>query len=350
MARAKRLIDRFLTVAGNLNLPYTLDPSGLGDGAFPSGWIAPNWTIATGKGVCSPTLGSELFTDPGLEAAYTDGLCASLTKSNTPTVAESADVHGGSKAQSFLADGGDEGLYQYITPDANTWYLLSAWGKRTEGSGSRVHLKSFQGGSGPMPSNSNYSSAHNSATYAQRKAVHRSKAVVDQYLFIFPANQDPASDYDTVIIDDCSIKSITQGTMFALRKAKANVTVKAKYTWDRNGICGVVARANAQSNPNTFLIAYYLNYNELYSYVALEKCVAGVWTTLIADWSNSPTAGAGGTPLATQWLEIRCNGSTVQLFHNNIQVGADQTVSDVNGSYAGVFQSGGSQLESFFVG
>ena len=112
----------------------------------------------------------------------------------------------------------------------------------------------------------------------------------------------------------------------------------------------MVARANAQSNPNTYLFAYYFNYDNAYAYCVLDKCVNGVYSNLIKTWSNSPGAGGGGIPTAAQWLEIRCSGSTVQLFHNNIQVGADQTVTDVNGVFAGAFQSGGSQLESFFVG
>jgi hypothetical protein len=345
VAGIKHLTRCLPVITNPVKLPYTLTPSGLPDGAFPAGWTGSTWTISSGKGVCSPTLGAELLPDPGLEATYTAGLCASLSKSHAGvTCSESADVHGGSKAQTFLSDAANHYIYKYLTPTANTWYLYSGWAKRTAGTGSGVVLSRYQDAS--LPTTSSCTLPYTSATWEQYSLATRTKGTD---LLIYYAALQKGTDYDTVIVDDLSLKAITQSSMLALRKARANATVKAKYTYDGNGSCGVMARANAASNPSTFLLAYYYRF-ELYTYCCLEKCVAGTWTTLIATFTNSPGSGGGGIPTNTQWLEIRCSGNTIQLFQNDIQVGTDQTVADVPGMYAGVFQTGGSQLESFFVG
>lgn len=340
---------RLLTVLGQggVRLPYTFDPSGMSDGALPGAFSSKGgWTISSGHGVCSPTLGVELLTDGGLEGTYTGGLCAALSKTGTPTVAESADVHGGSKAQSFLADADGETLiFPFLTPEANTWYLATGWGKST---GTNANKTMYLNQIGGKPLNNCYPRAWTSASYIQRKVAQFSNST--NALYFYAVAQNTGSDFETVIIDDFSLKKITTSTMFAMCKARADVTAKAKYTWDRDGVCGVVARANASDNPSTYLQAFYFNVSNAFAYCVLWKCVSGVYTQLIADWTNAGGAGSGGIPASTEWLEIRCSGTTVRLFHNNIQVGADQTVSDVNGIYAGVFQSGGSQLEIFFVG
>ncbi len=332
-----------------LRLPYEVVFSGLRDGNMPKWFKGASWTVSGGKGICSPSLGAELLTDGGLEAAYVGGLCGSLSVgATTPTVAESDDEHLGSKAQSFVADANNEVVaFPNVTPTANTWYKFTGWGKRTAGTNNKVFMRLFQS-SGKPTANSD-PPAFTDAAYGQRKIVKWTNSA--SVLTPYAAYQSGAGGYDTVLVDDFSLKIITAATMFALLNSRLNIViaVKAKYTWDRNGVAGVVARANAASNPSTFLIAYYWNKDNAYAYCVLDKCVNGTYTNLIATWTNTPGAGGGGIPTAAQWLEIRCNGDTVQLFHNNIQVGTDQTVTGMTGTFAGVFQSGGSQLESFFV-
>ena len=46
---------------GGVALPYTFDPSALGDGALPSPWEHTTYTISSGKIVNTPTLESELL-------------------------------------------------------------------------------------------------------------------------------------------------------------------------------------------------------------------------------------------------------------------------------------------------
>lgn len=341
--------DMMMLMAGaGLILPYSVDFSTVPDGAMPAAFQGAGWSVLGGNGICTPTLGAELLTDPGLEANYTAGLCDSLVVgAGTPTVAQSADVHGGTKAQSFIADADGTSIrFPQITPDDQSFYKFTAWGKRAAGAAGQVLPTLFQ--IGGVPALGTFGAPITGAAYAQRGAVQRTKGI--GLLFGFPAYQSGATGYDTVIVDDCSLKKMTEASMMALIPAVYDVTVKAKYTWDKNSWAGVIARADAAIAPTTYLLATYsMHISGYFCFVDLYKCVSGVYTNLISTWSNSPGAGGGDFPTALQNIEIRCSGTTVQLFHNNIQVGADQTVNDVAGTYAGVIQSGGSQLESFLA-
>jgi hypothetical protein len=344
----RRFVTMMTGAAAKLALPYSVDFAALADGALPHWFSGATWAVSGGKGVCTPTLGVELLTDPGLEANYTAGLCDSLVVgAGTPTVAESADAHGGTKAQSFIADADGTSIrFPQITPDDASFYKFSVWAKRAAGAAGQVLPTLYQISGAPAAGI--FGETVTGAAYAQKAAVIRSKGT--GFLFGYPAMQSGSTGYDTVLVDDCSLKKMTESSLMALIPAVSNVTVKAKYTWDKNSWAGVIARADTQAAPSNYLMATYsLHISGVYCFVNLWKCVAGVYTNLISTWSNSPGAGSGDFPTALQNLEIRCSGSTVQLFHNEIQVGADQTVNDVAGTYAGVFQSGGSQLESFLA-
>jgi len=82
-------------------LPLEFDFTAMSDGFLPSVFTGTTWAISTGKAINTPTLGAELLTDPGLEGTYTAGKANALTKTGLPTLTESADAHGGSKAQEF---------------------------------------------------------------------------------------------------------------------------------------------------------------------------------------------------------------------------------------------------------
>jgi hypothetical protein len=333
-----------------LTLPYSVDFSTLPDGPLPYVFQGAMWAISGGKAVCTPILGPELLPDPGLEVNYTAGLCDSLSKIGSPILAQSADAHGGTKAQSYTcthAAYADQLGFTPVTPSSHKWVKGSIWGKRTSGTNGTVQLVLYQNGG--FPANTSGSRGIGSANYSQRGIVKRAANVNALTLNLI----DVSSTGDTVLIDDASLRIITEGSMMALLPAsRADVTVKARYAWDPSGIAGVVARANAQTDPNTFLIAYYITYSYYGCRIILDKCVNGTYTNLFQEWGNSGGIGIGGDPLDTEWLEIRMSGSTIQVFHNNSQVGTDQTVTDVpiTNSIHGAFQSGGSLLKGFFLG
>lgn len=329
--------------AAGITLPYTFTPPVSGAWAAP--WVAPTWSANAN----TPTLGAELLTDPGLEGTYTGGKCDAMSTLSTPTMSQSADVHGGSKAQSFTATAQNDALYQSITPLAQRWYQFSFWSKRTAGSSNNIWPNVYQGGS--SPSVNNYANPVASATYTQKFITKRTANT--GAMFAYPALENGTSGFETIIFDDISLKLIDTASMFAtIETGAANMVVKTKWGWtNRDGLCGVIAKANA--GMTDFLIAYYFPISAAFTYCVLDKCVNGTYTNLIADWSNAGGAGSGATPANTEWLEIRVNGTTVQLFHNDIQIGTDKTVNDATitpNTLAGAFSSGGgSLLASFFV-
>ena len=133
---------------------------GLGAGGANVTWCDQGtWSISGSKLYNTPTLGTEVCSDPGLEATYTSGKCDTLTKGGTPTLAESADVHGGSKAQSFVADAQLENVRLAMTGlTAGTWYSMSQWSKRSAGTKGGVALLTNINGTtmGPRITDANY--------------------------------------------------------------------------------------------------------------------------------------------------------------------------------------------------
>lgn len=337
--------------AGGISLPYTFDPSALSDGALPSPWVGNTFAVSSGVIVNTPTLGIELLTDGGLEATYTAGLCDSLTyKAGTPTVSESADAQAGSKAQSFtgVADN-DELSFPLTSISQGIWYVFSGYGKRTAGTSGRTVMRLYQASS--TPAVSSMALGYNDETYIKRTAVKR--AVNANQMRPTTHKATAASATDTILGDSYSLKAAVAESLFAIIDTRtADMVVKARNNWDgRNGLSGVVAKCN--QDKTSFLIAYYwLQSSVPLAYCVLEKCVSGIYTQLIATWSNSGGVGNGGMPTASQDLEIRTSGTTVQLFHNGAQVGTDQTVSDAEitgNTYAGFFETGGNSANRFFV-
>lgn len=340
--------------AGGISLPYTFDPSALSDGALPSVWEggADTWQISGGVVVNTPTLGSELLTDGGLEVGpYPSGQCASLSvKAGTPTLAESGDAYEGSRAQSFIGNANNDLLaFPYVTsPTANQWYIFSCWLKRTAGTVGRTTPSISQ--SSGTPAVASYGIAANESSYAERQIAKRANST-NQFT-VAPFMRLAGSD-DTILGDACSLKQAVHSTLFKIVDTKSvNQVVKVRNSWNgKTGVSGCVAKCS--QDKTSFLVAYYwLQSSTPYAYCVLEKCVAGTYTQLIATWSNGGGAGNGGMPTTSQDLEIRVSGTTVQLFHNDIQVGTDQTVSDAEitgNTYAGLFDTGGNSLNRFFV-
>jgi len=337
----------FFNSAGvpGITLPYTFTPPV--SGAWPSPWVAPTWS---GK-VNVPTLGAELFTDPGLEGTYTDGLVAQLAKSGSPTLAQSADVHGGNKAQEFTGVTSNNALYKIVVPIANRFYQFSFWTKRTAGNNS-TNIPQLSGGGGFIASTS-FSDRITYAEYTQRTITKFINSTAN--LFAYLAYDIGISGFDTILYDDLSLSFIDTPSMFATVDA-GDVAVTAKARWDwtkRNGLSGVISKADV--GLNNFLVAYYFPIHQDYTYCVLDQWVNGVPTNLIAAWSNAGSPGSGNTPAATEWLEIRVDETNTfaQLFHNNTQVGTNKNIDAalLPNTRVGTFSSGGdSQLAEFFCG
>lgn len=333
-------------MGGGFKTPYTFNPAGFADGPLPSPWIGSTFAISSGVVINTPTVGpTELLTDPGLEAAYTAGLCDTLTKNGTPTVADGApDVHGGSHAQSFDATAVNQWLrYPLVAAVVNTWYLASCWEKMTAGSASNDFTGKFTLTGAYPASGAGFGWLLNDAAWTQNKVSFVASAV--QNINFFPA-WNFAAGVHTAIVDDGSLKIITYATLWAMLPSVSRMAiVKAQPSTIVDGtITGLVAWGSAQASPTTYLMATInRRYNETLLEIGLMKCVAGTFTQLI-----NPTATA---QVANAWLEIRpVDNDTVGLYYNNVQIGANQDVADVPGGYPGMVITGGNTLKGFFVG
>jgi len=329
--------------SGTPSLPVTLDFTAMSDGALPAFVYADTWSISTGKAINTPRLGAELLTDPGLEAAYVAGLCGTLTMNGSPTVAESADAHGGSKAQQFTATAFNNRLnYPVFAGVAGAWYKFSIWAKRTAGTAGNNSFIIEQTLNIPA---AGASQRLTGAAYQQEAGSLISTTTNNMFIFAVREVTGGGS-YDTVIIDDGSFKRITYSDLFAmLDGGDRTATVKAQPSTLADGtLSGAVAWASGVSSPDTYLLAYwrYRAPKDLIN-VGLIKCVSGTYTSLIAETSAVITPGA--------WVEIRpVDSTTVGLYYDNVQISTDQTVTDVPGKRAGFLASGGNNLDRFFVG
>lgn len=325
-----------------INVPFA-DDFERADGVLGNGWTSPNYLIVSGKAVGTPTVGSELLADPGLEVAYTSGLCGTLALSGSPTMVESADVHGGSKAQQFTGVASNNDAYWSVRPAAvnGQWYLARLWTKKTTLSNDNARVLISQAAAKPA------TTLHrpiNQASYGEIVQIFRTDSTA---VITYGVREFGSSAFTTIIFDDGSIKPITYSTLFALRQSgQANLIVRAGMN-QTEGICGIVVRADDLSNPQNCIIAY-LHRANLYFYIILEKRVNGVWSQLIA-----PVLIANySVYVSDKLLEIRCNGSSVSLYYDSVQIGTTQTVADatiINNTINGVMAGGGSSITRFFT-
>lgn len=288
----------------------------------------------------TPTLGAELLADPGLEGTYTAGKVAALTKDGSPTLAQSADVHGGAKAQEYTGAATSDGLRYIFTAAANTFYRCSVWGKRTAGENSLTRLNTFQSGASVAVRSQMWTDA----TYVQK--IITPLAISAGSFSFYGVFESAGAAHDTIIIDDFSVKAISLPSCFrSFRTADALTTiVKAKVSSISGNMIGVAANVDSSSNPLNFVLALVLVETAV-ARALLYQCSNGVFTLK----QNTVITYA-----ADAQVEIRHTASTTyQIWYNGVQVGTDQTISDAaintNTLYAQFSVYEGNTFSSFEV-
>jgi hypothetical protein len=150
----------------------------------------------------SPVLGPNLLSDPGLEANYTGGLCDTISKYGTSFVAQSADVHSGSKAQQFAATAKRQNLYfNPITPSPGVWYRCTAWGKRLSGSGGTVRCGIYQNNG-----QQRLSQAFVETDYTQKVVPY--KPADASGIYVFAAYESDDTPLDAIVVDDVAFQAL----------------------------------------------------------------------------------------------------------------------------------------------
>jgi len=322
-------------------LPISIDFSLYGDGTLPKPIVGPTWTNTGGVATPTVTVGAELLTDPGLEVNYTAGKCDTLVKGGTPTLVQSANVHGGVKAQQFTATAGNDRVnWPVVAGVVNQWYVASEWAVRTVGADGEGRFQIEQAAMKPATL---IGHPLIDAAYAQKVTVFRTGSTAN--IYFWGARDQGAAPWDTVIIDDGSLKAATFTTALFYANAKTPLVQVRVSTHLTGGSVGVFARMDNPANPQNFLLAYLYVHNYNF-YAILEKCVAGAYSTVIAGTSIDvfPANYVSG-----DLLEIRTNGDTVQLWYDGVQRGGDQVVAGLTGTYHGGFAMGGSGIKGFFA-
>jgi hypothetical protein len=341
----KKMLAVAIGLLGGNGFPTVNEDFTRENGTLGNGWNGSTWSIVNNAAVNSPTLGAELLTDPGLEGTYTSGTNVNLTKTGSPTVSQSADAHGGSKAQQFTATAFNNRLnYPTAAGIARQWYQFSIWGKRTAGSTNTARARVFQ--SNALPANT-LDMAIIDAAYTQKKMSILSTTT--DSLFRYAAIETDSSGFSTVIVDDGSFKAITFSSLFAMRPlSSANGFVKQKITFVDDTFIGPVARGDAETSPTNFIVTLVQRHPTYAAtgllVVYLLKKVGSTYTVLIS--------GSGITEVAGAWLELRFSGSSVSVWYNNVQVDTTKTVSDaelLSNGYHGMFSSGDNIVTDFFM-
>lgn len=312
-------------------LPF-LDTFGRVDGTL-SNWDGATWAIASGRAVNVPSVGADMV-DPG--AGTFDSGTYSWVAAGTNTI---ANVSG--ELQTTYVNNADGASQQLTTANdlqstvsLAEWYRLKLDAHRTGGdvspfiaAGSNYNVFFAVGASGVTNREMHFSpNVTNPVFYSGRFMV----AGVVGYL------------------DNWSLQPFTRATLFAAPSAAytrfaGDVAVRAVMTVGVGADAGVFCKLDSLSNPQSYVLAAINRDSNLN--VRLYKSVSGTKTMLI---------GASVTYVADAILEIRCTGTTVQLWYNGAQVGTDQTVSDgaiASGAIHGLFStSGTANTTDFWLG
>jgi hypothetical protein len=323
-------------------LPYLLDAAKLMSGALPSWWSGITFRITNAVVTNTPRLGSELLTDPGLEANYTAGLCDSLTDPvGGFSHIQSSDVHGGNKAQLFIASAFNNRLNWATVPGTiGAWYSISEWGKRAAGVGTTTFCGPSQ--TGALPSASTYTRIV-SAGWVQKKASFISTTVNN--IYPYAVIEQGGAPFPTVIVDDGSMSIIDPSTLFAVLGSvdrDASVKVQPSPCADQT-ISAVILWASG-TTPNNYVFATWRwRAQEDFITIGLYKCVGGVYSALIAEQAQTIQTNA--------WIELRVvDDTTLALYYYNTQIGANVTVADVTGDRPGLIVTGDNTVKKFYCG
>lgn len=288
--------------------------------------------------VITPSIiGSNLITtDPGLEANYTSGKCDTLTKSGSPTLAQSSDVHGGAKAQQFQASAiNDRVNTSNLNLATNGYYRGSVWCKRLSGSGGTAKvriLNTINNFYGQTPiTNSDY-----------YQYVVSTLCLVGTNIVLYPAIDTGSSNYDQVVVDDLEVYKLSLSTCFGpkiFRTPTGNIRLRTRLSPVNGNPIGAWINVDDPSNPlNAVIVQIDGNQIELY------KLVNGTYSRVY----QSALAWVDGDELGVDKSE-----TNYILYRNGAKIGTTQTISDAtiinNTNHLQFSTHPGGVFSSFFI-
>jgi hypothetical protein len=288
---------------------WSYDFSGVA-GPLPSPWEGTWQLDGSGHAVPVVSEGAELFTDSGLEATYTGGLCDSLVAAGTPTVAQSGDVHGGSKAQQFAGTAYLDAVSQTNNLTAARWYAQRQWSKRTAGINGNVVFAWWD--------NSSFiGRAITAASYTQ---IGMAALLWATSLETFVSRQQGGGASDTVIADDVEVKQLSD-TAALIDTGSAYGRISVKLTGDAYYPLGLVLNYTDEDNCDYVFL-------DRAGKVQRVKVVAGV-VTVVASYAITYAAG-------TALIVTRHQNGTLDISYNGTSLVTGSAASGLTGTQWGL--------------
>ncbi|MEM5787466.1 MAG: hypothetical protein AAGU11_09125, partial [Syntrophobacteraceae bacterium] len=293
-------------------------------------------TLPTTKAIVTPTLGAEVIVNGDME------LDSDWLSFGTPAINErsSEQTRGGTFSRKFTADGAAEGISSNTFPVvAGVWFRANAsvYGNGTNKSLVKVAIPGGTDRFSPLSVNAvGYTFP---ASWTDEKWTFRTDA--SPAAAVVYALSGTGQTAGTWYIDDVQLKTLSLSTLFSSVSAStANVVVSVDLARVVGTQVGLVLNLDDAANPANFIIAYLDGAGN----AKLEKCIAGVYTSLIS---------AAVTYVADAKLVVIKDGSSYDLYYNNAKVGTTATVSDagiVSNVLHGLFSTyEGNTFDNFVV-
>lgn len=294
-------------------------------------WTGATWAQTGGRAYNTPTLGSEILTNPDFESGITSwSVFGAGTLSSDATIAQ----NGASSARLTMdGSGSSGGIRQSHATTVGAWYSGRLYVRGNTLAANAWYLS----WAGDLYATSYSNGSWISLPFTVRAAA--TLAFLNGY--VYPTSASNAGAIWNM--DNASVKNLTIATLPAtVVGSAADLTVTAKpYAVTTGTQAGVISHLDSAVSLANFIIAYHDR-----TTVKLDKCVAGTYTNLISV-----------TVAFTQdaVIEIRRpSGNTFQLWYGGTQRGTDQTVSDagiISNTLYGLFSTySANQFSEFTLG
>jgi len=274
----------------------------------------PSPLYSAAVGVITPTLGAELLTNGNMETG--DPPTGWTAQSGATLSAVADDQSDGAQSLKTLRGTTNDSARQNVTAVVGAWYRGYGYVKATGGTSSGALLLYSVSGLSAL---SVYSTAQ--AWIAVECVALAPATTLSAY------TKTGAVANDEVRFDNLSVKPLTLASCFAgaVDLHRKDALVDTTPTVVAGTQSGHAIWMDDASNPANFLLAYHDGTN-----VRLEKCIAGVYTSLIsaaAAYSAAATLRIVAVPIAGG------TNYSVALYYNNVQIGTTQTVDNAAAAY-----------------
>lgn len=272
-------------------------------GASPNPLFGPTWALdGNGRAYNTPISSNSLLFNGGMEA-FTAGLANGWLKGGTPTLSqESTIVQEGSSSQKMIHAGTGDFIYQYPNTVAGRFYRFVGYVY-----GVVRYIANTNFGITTITVQT-HSAAQWDVIYLSIQATGVSSG------FYFSGVSGGGTGY----VDATYIIEMVTASVFATQQSSlANPTVTTKL-YSASATAGLVSKLDSPGNPRNYVTARF----DVLGNLRLDKTVNGAPTNL----QTNAVAFVADAQLEIRWA----NDTTVGVWYNGSQVGANRTVSDAS--------------------